>query len=415
MSDDAADRAARQLAREIQTIGVGVLVFLFVGMALLAFSQGPQHWALPVFIGLGVFFGGALIGFLFGIPKVVVSSLNAQSGEAPKASPILDPNTNLEQISDWLTKIIVGLGLVELHSVPSAVIDFAKATSPAFASGSDVPALATIIYFPVLGFVSGWLITRLYLSGLIGRADTALKEQHASAEAKGLPELQDSLSGSVTRTDPQAKVSAATAGLTEQQKTTLREASEALRDKPEAEYTAKDWGDRAFAAYADKKIALATEYFAEAARARDATTEQSALAFLNQGILADQLGRHDEAIASYDSAIRQFMTTGDPALRMTAAAAFMAKALALTNLRRFEEAIESYDTLLKYFQSAPESGMQQTVVTAMRNKGYVLGQLQRFEESVAVCDEAIRRFSDVPEARIQAQVAGCMRNKGVAL
>src|SRR4051812_34381069 len=44
---------------------------------------------------------GVGIGFLFGIPKSR-QRIPDQSGR-----PLYDPNTNLEDISDWLTKIIV--------------------------------------------------------------------------------------------------------------------------------------------------------------------------------------------------------------------------------------------------------------------------------------------------------------------
>ena len=46
----------------------------------------------------------------------------------------------------------------------------------------------------------------------------------------------------------------------------LREKEEALKNKPESDYTTEDWSNRAFAAYADGKLALAAEYFDQAER-----------------------------------------------------------------------------------------------------------------------------------------------------
>ena len=45
---------------------------------------------------------GATIGFLFGFPK------SARTGE-----DMVRPSTNLEEISDWLTKVIVGATLTQ--------------------------------------------------------------------------------------------------------------------------------------------------------------------------------------------------------------------------------------------------------------------------------------------------------------
>jgi hypothetical protein len=50
---------------------------------------------------------GYLLGFLFGISR------SLQGGDSSESNSQSFPgNTNLEQISDWLTKILVGVGLV---------------------------------------------------------------------------------------------------------------------------------------------------------------------------------------------------------------------------------------------------------------------------------------------------------------
>ncbi len=59
---------------------------------------------------------GALLGFLFGIPR----SLQADRDATREDSAPLSQNTNLEQISDWLTKILVGVGLVQFGAIGSA-------------------------------------------------------------------------------------------------------------------------------------------------------------------------------------------------------------------------------------------------------------------------------------------------------
>jgi hypothetical protein len=117
---------------------------------------------------------GFLAGFLFGIPKVL------QGGRAGVKNPVLADgayrqrvNTNLEDISDWLTKIIVGLGLFELKRVPSWIGEIARV----FASSLQQPDQqqgvlgSAIVFFLICGFLMGYLVTRLYLQGALGRAD----------------------------------------------------------------------------------------------------------------------------------------------------------------------------------------------------------------------------------------------------
>src|SRR5207244_11408636 len=118
---------------------------------------------------------GSLLGFLFGIPRAPAPKSDgnrADAGAKPAPTPpaVAPPkpsfeiNTNLEQISDWLTKIIVGLGLVNLRSVPT----YLKELSAYFAvSFGDVPGreaitLALIVLFGICGFLLGYLLTRLF-------------------------------------------------------------------------------------------------------------------------------------------------------------------------------------------------------------------------------------------------------------
>lgn len=83
-------------------------------------------------------------------------------------------NTNLTDISDWLTKIIVGVGLVQL----SKIIGLLKSVSNYTAKGlidttTTDPAvrapvaLTIILYFIAVGFLSAYLLTRVWLPQLL--------------------------------------------------------------------------------------------------------------------------------------------------------------------------------------------------------------------------------------------------------
>lgn len=87
------------------------------GIAILIYAlQLPSgvRWgacAVAALIASASFLAGGMVGFLFGIPRAVQGS-TAASGAAQYQA-----NTNLEQVSDWLTKIIVGVGLVQIGRI----------------------------------------------------------------------------------------------------------------------------------------------------------------------------------------------------------------------------------------------------------------------------------------------------------
>ncbi len=116
---------------------------------------------------------GSLLGFLFGIPKTL------QSDQIEIHETKYLANTNLEQISDWLTKILVGIGLVQIARTPDALSHLSVALGPLFGDEATSPAfgLSLSLYFTVAGFVVAYLWTRALLRGVLEAADRDLKEQ----------------------------------------------------------------------------------------------------------------------------------------------------------------------------------------------------------------------------------------------
>jgi tetratricopeptide (TPR) repeat protein len=142
--------------------------------------------------GLGLFAfaavaAGAATGFLFGIPRTL-------QGNASAGSTSYQVNTNLEQISDWLTKIIVGLGLINLKSIPDRLMEMNRYVSETL--GMRPPAYAAVgsaaVFFAMVGFLLGYLSTRLFISGAFRKADNDLlrtvgKEAEPFAKAGAQP------------------------------------------------------------------------------------------------------------------------------------------------------------------------------------------------------------------------------------
>ena len=54
------------------------------------------------------------------------------------------PNTNLEQISDWLTKTIVGVGLVQFREIGAALYGIGEAAGHAIGDIPGVPGSGTV-------------------------------------------------------------------------------------------------------------------------------------------------------------------------------------------------------------------------------------------------------------------------------
>ncbi len=147
---------------------------ILVGIVILIIYSYSIGWrSLPVclFTAGASLACGILVGFLFGIPKASQDG-SAQPLASPPAGGGLKANTNLEQISDWLTKIIVGVGLVQLTKIPPALRSLADYLSSGFGTqtapnvGPLVPSavvMTIICYFGIFGFLLGYLWARIYL------------------------------------------------------------------------------------------------------------------------------------------------------------------------------------------------------------------------------------------------------------
>jgi hypothetical protein len=162
-------------------INVIVNLAIFVGLGIIcAIWHKTASWTVATMWAGACLVSGALLGFLFGIPKTlqgksVISangSGNAGARQGKDDAPGQQVNTNLEEISDWLTKILVGLGLTELRKVPDLVGTFAKQLSAGLGGATETTfASAVIVYFSIVGFAGGYLLTRLFLQKAFFQAD----------------------------------------------------------------------------------------------------------------------------------------------------------------------------------------------------------------------------------------------------
>jgi hypothetical protein len=176
----------------VPALGIaGILIYAFA-------TDGASVFAVALLVGAAAFVAGGLLGFLFGIPRSGVAD-GVVSADSPQAV-VYRSNTNLEQISDWLTKILVGLGLVELgklvHQI-SRLVDF-LAPSLGGSDSSKSFALAILTLFSVSGFLIFYVATRLYVGLGFARAETMIRrvEKEATTVLRGAePNLDQRAAG----------------------------------------------------------------------------------------------------------------------------------------------------------------------------------------------------------------------------
>lgn len=202
----------------IASMTLFVAGFVFIGFY--ASATGGSHLR---YLGVGwltacaAFASGCLVGLVLGIPRFVSSGglrhdVQAQvlPGSSPKvkdtgaeaapagteaqqatpaaatqvnttadsASSDFSPSTNLAEISDWLTKLLLGAGLVGLTRlgkplaglVDSVARGLQGVSSTAAISGPAVViAAAILITYLVLGFLDGYVITTLWYGRRLAR------------------------------------------------------------------------------------------------------------------------------------------------------------------------------------------------------------------------------------------------------
>jgi hypothetical protein len=163
--------------------GFGGFAGLGFVLAALSIAQAAEAGGTSAFLGrlgfAGVVAGaaacaGALVGFVFGVPR------RLQGGDTP-APPGADEgargaagyggNTNLEQISDWLTKLLLGVGLTQLTQLPAGIGAAAAYLGPSVGEGAGPLVAALLVYWSITGFFFGYLFTRRVLPAMWSEAD----------------------------------------------------------------------------------------------------------------------------------------------------------------------------------------------------------------------------------------------------
>jgi len=139
-------------------LAMGVLIICLYSIAL-GTEKFLSVLSISAIIALTSTIVGAFIGFIFGIPRTPAS----------KDSENIAANTNLEEISDWITKIIVGVSLVQLNQISGGIVAMGNTLAHGMGDhpSSFVFSVSTMIFYFVGGFFLGYLWSRIYLPKIL--------------------------------------------------------------------------------------------------------------------------------------------------------------------------------------------------------------------------------------------------------
>lgn len=193
LNDEQTARRRRD-RRRARLLAFGLFLALgLAGEAIYAWTSADSLtvFSLALLTGAAAFLTGGLLGFLFGIPRTLASDTAPRTPDPARPLGLASSvraNTNLEQISDWLTKILVGLGLTQLGTIRSGAVSLFDSVGAALGDQPSNPVFAgaVIVYLTSGGFLTGWLLTRLQLGRWMTRADrTELETLAVDAKARG--------------------------------------------------------------------------------------------------------------------------------------------------------------------------------------------------------------------------------------
>lgn len=194
-------RGVRAWAEIVPAFVWSLVVVIVVGMVVIVAAVGEAdgvdrqlNWLMWA---LGLTTVGLFAGVLFGLPRIVQvqrkpptpNDEDDAAADATTTYPTRPPDAMLE-IADWLTKIIVGLGLVNLGKIPGQLTKLADSISTTEVGGVDHSfALAMSVFFPTCGLLLGYMLTRLYLQTALIRGDR--QAMHEATAPSLAPPVQD--------------------------------------------------------------------------------------------------------------------------------------------------------------------------------------------------------------------------------
>jgi len=169
------------------------ILFAATGISLVASLLAAGSWRGGAYLlvwATAAWFAAFLLGLIFAIPRARSAGGDGDAGHSI--------NNNLADISDWFTKIVAGLGLVHLTEAAPFLKRLGGYIEMSGPEGADKvgagAALAVVVGFSSLGFLSGYLATRLHFQSLFARADRDVTDLAKTQEGASVANARLSIS-----------------------------------------------------------------------------------------------------------------------------------------------------------------------------------------------------------------------------
>lgn len=226
--------------------GALILLSVFAAVVEVGYARyGSMHPSVPFFgvaayalsIALAALIIGIFLGFLFGIPRTLSAPSASQravaggkTGDGDVTVGVASDgesaggtnfgvNTNLEQISDWLTKIMVGVGLTQIAKLPGATRVLADALKPGFGdfAGAGTLGVLIVVFFSVCGFLIGYLWTRIYLTKEFVNTEVAVATSRLAAKVSTMESANAQVAAALSTVEAQPDKDAEALNLVQKQ------------------------------------------------------------------------------------------------------------------------------------------------------------------------------------------------------
>lgn len=181
---DVTDEAEQSI---INTLLIGVVLGTIglIGYPISIDKIDASFIFIGILLAISTFIVGFFTGTLFGMPKRN-SEMNSD----------YSLNNSLVEISDWLTKIIVGLGLVNLKEIPIYLKNLGSYISESSSNNVQsfkIFSICVVIYFSVFGLYIGYNYMRLVLSQKYKESDENLLRKELVKKEIETEELKSTL------------------------------------------------------------------------------------------------------------------------------------------------------------------------------------------------------------------------------
>lgn len=154
-----------------------------IGFPIIIPEMGGKILFIGLILGIAAFISSFFTGTLFGMPKRNNKKENNYS-----------LNNSLVEISDWLTKIIVGIGLINLKEIPDYFIslgEYVRVASKYDGQLLNVYTIGIVVYFAFLGLFTGYNYMRLVLSSKYKYADDNLIRRELAIANEKVSEFKE--------------------------------------------------------------------------------------------------------------------------------------------------------------------------------------------------------------------------------